>query len=182
MIEDVEFDEAGERVVVHVRPRKRRKGLCGRRWRPSGRYDRGEGRRRWQALDLGTIQVAAEIEAPRVRCAEHGPTVARLPWARHGAGHTYAFDATVAWLAVHCSKSAVCELMRIAWRTVGIDRGPGLGRHRDPGRVLRERWCGSRRARWPGAWRVLAAGRCPIGCTADMNDGCPIARYRVGGC
>jgi len=45
--------------------------------------------------------------------------VAHVPWARHGAGHTYAFDETVAWLAVRCSKSAVRELLRIAWRTVG---------------------------------------------------------------
>ena len=25
----------------------------------------------------------------------------------------------MAWLATHCSKTAVCELMRISWRTVG---------------------------------------------------------------
>ena len=37
----------------------------------------------------------------------------------HHAGHTFGFDDTVAWLAVACSKTAVCELMRIAWRTVG---------------------------------------------------------------
>ena len=42
-----------------------------------------------------------------------------MPWARHHARHTLAFDDTVAWLAVACSKTAVCELMRIAWRTVG---------------------------------------------------------------
>jgi transposase len=42
-----------------------------------------------------------------------------VPWARHHAGHTLAFDDTVAWLAVACSKTAVCELMRVAWRTVG---------------------------------------------------------------
>ncbi|WP_190814226.1 ISL3 family transposase [Saccharopolyspora pogona] len=119
VIEDVEFDEAAERVMVHVRPRKGGRGRCGRCGRWSGRYDRGEGRRRWRALDLGTIQVHLEAAAPRVRCREHGPTVARLPWARHGAGHTLAFDDTVAWLAVRSSKSAVCELMRIAWRTVG---------------------------------------------------------------
>ena len=40
-----------------------------------------------------------------------------LHWARHRAGHTFAFDDTVAWLAVTCSKTAVCQLMRIAWRT-----------------------------------------------------------------
>lgn len=52
-------------------------------------------------------------------CPEHGPTVVQVPWARHGAGHTRAFDDQVAWLAVHTSKTAVCELMRVAWRTVG---------------------------------------------------------------
>jgi transposase len=45
--------------------------------------------------------------------------VAHVPWARHGAGHTLAFDETVAWLVTQCSKTAVTELMRIAWRTVG---------------------------------------------------------------
>jgi transposase len=33
--------------------------------------------------------------------------VAAVPWARHGAGHTRAFDDTAAWLAVHTSKQAV---------------------------------------------------------------------------
>ncbi len=123
VIEGIEFDEEGadgaELVVARVRPRSaawRRCGRCGRRapW-----YDRGEGRRRWRGLDWGTVQVVLEADAPRVCCPEHGPTVVAVPWARHHAGHTYAFDDTVAWLAVACSKTAVCELMRIAWRTVG---------------------------------------------------------------
>jgi transposase len=70
-------------------------------------------------LDLGTVQVVLEGDAPRVACAEHGPTVAAVPWARHAAGHTTVFDEQVAWLATQCSKTAVTELMRIAWRTVG---------------------------------------------------------------
>jgi transposase len=65
------------------------------------------------------MPVWLEAEAPRVRCREHGVVVAHVPWARHGAGHTRDFDDTVAWLAVACSKSAVCELLRVAWRTVG---------------------------------------------------------------
>ena len=60
-----------------------------------------------------------EADAPRVKCRQHGPTVAAVPWARHGAGHTTVFDEQVAWLATQCSKTAVTELMRIAWRTVG---------------------------------------------------------------
>jgi len=119
VIEDVEFDQDGGCVIVRVRPKRGARGRCGRCGRRAGGYDRGEGRRRWRGLDLGTVQVWLEAEAPRVRCPEHGPTVAAVPWARHGAGHTHAFDDTVAWLAVQCSKSAVCALMRIAWRTVG---------------------------------------------------------------
>ena len=105
--------------MARVRPRSgvsRRCGRCGRRapW-----YDRGAGRRRWRGLDWGTVQVFLEADAPRVNCPADGPTVVAVPWARHHAGHTYAFDDTVAWLAVACSKTAVCELMRVAWRTVG---------------------------------------------------------------
>ncbi len=119
VIEAVVFDEDIGAVVVSVRPRKgasRRCGRCGRRgpW-----FDRGEGRRRWRALDLGTVPVWLEADAPRVSCREHGPTVLQVPWARHGVGHTRDFDDTVAWLATQCSKTAVTELMRIAWRTVG---------------------------------------------------------------
>jgi transposase len=47
-----------------------------------------------------------------------------VPWARAGAGHTCDFDQQVAWNATHMAKTAVVELIRIAWRTVGaiIDR------------------------------------------------------------
>ncbi|MGC8488947.1 MAG: ISL3 family transposase [Clostridia bacterium] len=119
VIEDVDFDEETQALIVSVRPRKkakRRCGVCGRR---CPLYDQGEGRRRWRALDLGVIRCYLEADAPRVRCPEHGVVVAQVPWARHGAGHSYAFDDMVAWLAVHTSKSAVCQLMRITWRTVG---------------------------------------------------------------
>lgn len=119
VIEDVEFDRDVGCVIVRVRPKRGARGRCGRCGRRAAGYDRGEGRRRWRGLDLGTVRVWLEAEAPRVSCPEHGPTVAAVPWARHGAGHTHAFDDTVAWLAVQCSKSAVCALMRIAWRTVG---------------------------------------------------------------
>jgi transposase len=119
VIEDVEFDEEAGLVVVHVRPVRASKGRCGICGARAGWYDRGEGRRRWRGLDLGAVRVFVEADAPRVSCREHGPTVRLVSWARHGAGHTRAFDQQVAWLATQCSKSAVSELMRIAWRTVG---------------------------------------------------------------
>ncbi len=119
VVEGVWFDEAEQCVVVAVRPRKATKRRCGKCGKRSPGYDHGGGRRRWRALDLGTIPAFLEADSPRVRCAEHGVIAAQVPWARHGAGHTYAFDDTAAWLATHTSKSAVRELLRIAWRTVG---------------------------------------------------------------
>ena len=119
VVEGVEFDEDEQAVIVSVRlgkATKRRCGVCGKRC-PG--YDQGEGRRRWRALDLGTVQAFLEADWPRVSCAEHGVVAAQVPWARHGAGHTYAFDDTAAWLVTHCSTSAVRDLLRIAWRTVG---------------------------------------------------------------
>ena len=119
VVEDVEFDEAEQAVVVSVRPRKATKRRCGRCGKRCSGYDQGAGRRRWRTLDLGLIRAFLEADAPRVRCPEHGVIAAQVPWARHDAGHTYAFDDTAAWLATHCSKSAVRDLLRIAWRTVG---------------------------------------------------------------
>jgi transposase len=119
VIESIEFDEDAQVVVAQVRPTRRAGARCGRCQRRSPWYDRGEGRRRWRTLDLGTVPVYLEADAPRVNCREHGPTVRAVPWARHGAGHTRMFDEQVAWLATQCSKTAVVELMRIAWRTVG---------------------------------------------------------------
>ena len=119
VIDRVEFDEDLGAVVASVRPRKGTRRRCGRCGRRSALYDRGEGRRRWRGLDLGTMAVFLEADSPRVRCRDHGVVVAQVPWARHGAGHTRDFDDTVAWLALQCSKSAVVELMRVAWSTVG---------------------------------------------------------------
>ena len=119
VIEQILFDEDAGALVAMVRPtrsRRRRCPLCGRRC-PG--YDQGQGRRRWRALDLGTIPAFLEADAPRIACAEHGVLVAAVPWARHGAGFTHGFEDTVAWLAVHASRAAVAELLRVAWRTVG---------------------------------------------------------------
>ena len=119
VVEGVDFDEDAQAIVVSVRPVASARNRCGRCGCRSPRYDLGEGRRRWRALDLGTTKVFIQADAPRVRCRTHGVTVTAVPWARHGAGHTRDFDDLAAWLAVRTSKSAVMELLRIAWRTVG---------------------------------------------------------------
>lgn len=111
--------ESGGPLVIEVRPMARQRGRCGRCRRRSPGYDAGAGRRRWRSLDQGTTVTFLEADAPRVQCDEHGVVVAHVPWAAHGAGHTHTFDQQIAWLAVRTSKTAVTELMRVAWRTVG---------------------------------------------------------------
>jgi len=130
VVEEIEFEDDGDDegsdgdrggglLVAHVRIAGSARDRCDICRRRCGRYNAGQGRRRWRALDLGTVQVVLEADAPRVSCRQHGVVVAHVPWARHSAGHTLAFDQTVAWLATQTSKSAVTALMRIAWRTVG---------------------------------------------------------------
>jgi transposase len=118
VVEDVELEEDGS-LVVAVRPAARECDRCPHCRRRCPGYDWGEGRRRWRALDLGTTFAYLEAEAPRVSCKRHGVLVAAVPWARHDSNFTRSFEDQVSWLAVQTSKTAVSQLMRIAWRTVG---------------------------------------------------------------
>jgi transposase len=119
VVKRIDFDEEAGAMVATVRPALRLRDRCGRCGRRSGRYDGGEGRRRWRGLDLGTVPVYLEAESPRVNCLEHGVIVAAVPWARHDSRFTRAFEDQAGWLVTHTSRSAVSELMRVAWRTVG---------------------------------------------------------------
>lgn len=118
VIEDVQIGDEGE-VVVLARPGWQERDRCGLCRRRSPGFDMGEGRRRWRALDLGTTRAFVEAQAPRVTCRRHGVVVCAVPWARHDSRFTRAFEDQTAWLAVNCSKTAVAQLMRVAWRTVG---------------------------------------------------------------
>jgi transposase len=119
VVEGMYFEEDEDLLVARVRPTRSARSRCGICSRRCPGYDGGAGRRRWRALDLGVVRAVLEADAPRVSCRAHGVVVAAVPWARHDAGHTRYFDDQAAWLAVACSKTAVTQLMRIAWRTVG---------------------------------------------------------------
>jgi len=118
VVEGVRLDD-DDVLVVSVRPTAREQLRCPQCRGKCPKYDKGSGTRRWRHLDAATSMTFLEAPAPRVRCPRHGVVVADVPWARSGAGHTRAFDDEVAWLAVKLSNTAVCELMRVAWTTVG---------------------------------------------------------------
>ena len=121
VVEDVEVEvgDDGEVVVVaSVRASRRGSSRCGRCLRRCPGFDRGQGRRRWRGLDLGSVRVFLQAEAVRVRCGEHGVVVASVPWARHDSAFTAAFEEQAAWLAAHTAASTVAVLMRSSWRAV----------------------------------------------------------------
>jgi transposase len=113
VVDHVLYDEEENLVLVaRMRPTRSRRGLCLRRCP-------GNGRRRWRTLDLGVAQAFLEAEAPQVRCRQHRVVAATVPWARHGAGFTRAFEDTAAWLATHTSRVGGGATPGAAWRSVG---------------------------------------------------------------
>lgn len=135
-VEDAVMERAGfdgDDVIVHMRPYKSQQLRCGRCARRCAKYDNGDGRRRWRALDSGTRRVFIEADAPRVTCARHNIVVARVSWARHASRYTREFEDQLAWLVASASQKVVSEFMRVTWRSVGrvikrvvAERGMGV--------------------------------------------------------
>ena len=110
-----------ERIVVSVRPYKREQRRCPVCGRACDFYDMANrgAPRLWRAMDLARSACYLEYAPCRVRCPEHGVRTEAVPWARHGARFTRDFEDWVAWLAVRCTASAVSELARVEWHSVG---------------------------------------------------------------
>lgn len=112
------IDLVDENVEIHLRPRIQHRWRCPHCHDRRPGYDSGR-ERRWRALDFGRAKVFVIARVPRVACPEHGVVVAAVPWARHGARHTLAFEQLAAWCAVEMSATAAGRLLRCTWRTVG---------------------------------------------------------------
>lgn len=116
----VAIQEQGEvtTVVIDVALRARRRmfcGGCGQRCRAG--YDRRVSC--WRHLDVFRTRCILRCEVRRVTCPDCGVRNERVPWAREASGFTRAFEDTCAWRARSAPKTAVCELMRVGWHTVG---------------------------------------------------------------
>jgi len=135
VVEDVRIDALRHELLIVARPRcnsRRRCPECGAR---CPKYDRGDGPRRWRALNLESETTCVEADAGRVKYARHGVRAAWVKWARPGSALTRGFEDQVAWLVTRTSKSTVCELLGITWHTVGaiIERTlDEVWRGRDP--------------------------------------------------
>lgn len=106
------------RLEVWVRAKVRRRGRCGRCGELASLYDQGGGERRWRHIDAGFATCELVADAARVDCAEHGPTVAAVRWARHDSTFTRAFEDLVVHDAIVGNKQAAADRYGISWRAV----------------------------------------------------------------
>ena len=111
-------DGQRSRLEVWVRVKVRRRGRCGRCGELASFYDQGGGERRWRHIDVGFATCELVADAPRVDCAEHGPTVGAVPWARHDSSFTRAFEDLVVHDAIVGNKQAAADRYGISWRAV----------------------------------------------------------------
>lgn len=111
-------DGARPRLRVHVRPKVRRRGRCGRCGVLGPWFDNGDGARSWRHIDAGFATVELQAVARRVECSSCGPTVAAVPWARHDSAFTRAFEDLVVHDAIVGNKQAAADRYGISWRAV----------------------------------------------------------------
>ena len=112
-----DFEFTAEGLILGVAPTTKvaRCGCCGRK------VDQGYDARarRWRHLDFAGMRVELRYRIRRVNCPSCGVQTELVPWAEPGSSFTRDFEDVVALLAQKTDKTTICELMGIAWETVG---------------------------------------------------------------
>ena len=114
-VRGVAFGPAG--IVVDVAKRHRRHRCPHCAFSTRARYDREA--REWRHVALGKWRIVIRAVLCRLDCPEHGVVTETIPWAEHESRFTRDFEDLVAWVAREMNKTAVKNLLHIAWATVG---------------------------------------------------------------
>jgi transposase len=120
-------------VTVVLRRRRLVCPHCG--YKTRFRYDTRACLSSWRHLDLGTWRVQVQAKLRRLVCPTHGVVVEAVPFARPGAHLTRDFDDLLAWLATRMDKTAIAQLCRVSWRTVGRACERVVASELDPSRL-----------------------------------------------
>jgi len=118
-----------EALVVDVRLRSRRLRCPARPFNTRAVYDR-RSLLLWRHLGLGARRCFLRMPLRRLRCPAHGVVTEAVPFAPPRSGYTYAFEHLVAWLAQRSDKTAITQLVRVSWRSVGRILERWIARHR----------------------------------------------------
>jgi transposase len=123
----------GKELVADVRPRWQRPRCpeCG----APGTIHQTREPRFWRDLAFGETVTLLRYAARRVDCKSCGVHVEAVPWAAPKSRFTRRMEELVAYLAQQMSKTAVCKLAGIDWRTVGTIVARIIGEKLDPSRL-----------------------------------------------
>ena len=112
-VERVELREATQEVDVWVAAATGTTFGCPPCAAVSPVYDHVE--RRWRHLDTCQFRTLLCARVPRVRCATHGVTTVRVPWAEPGSRFTLLFERlAIAWLQ-DATPTAVGRRLGLSW-------------------------------------------------------------------
>lgn len=123
----------GEALTLDVKPRWRRP-RCPQCGKPGTIHETREPRF-WRDLAFGKAVTLLRYAARRVACESCGVHVEDVPWAAPKSRFTRRMEELVAYLAQQMSKTAVCKLAGIDWRTVGTIVARIIGEKLDPTRL-----------------------------------------------
>jgi transposase len=129
----VEFTDTAVRVTVGLKRRRLECPECG--WSTAARYDQRPVDSVWRHLDLGVWRLEIRARLRRLWCPTHGARTEGVPFARPGSEFTADFESLVAWLATRTDKTAITNLVRVTWRTVGRIIERVVSDELDPGRL-----------------------------------------------
>lgn len=115
-VKDVELKLTEGKVEVFVAADAKATLNCPHCSTPSPRYDKRK--RRWRHLDTCQYQTVLVADVPRVKCAEHGVTQIKVPWAEEGSGFTALFEALVIDWLKETSISAASRQMHLGWDAI----------------------------------------------------------------
>jgi len=130
-VEDVGLK--GEELVLDVSPSWRRP-RCPECGKPGTIHETREPRF-WRDLAFGKTVTLLRYAPRRVSCESCGVHVEAVPWAAPKSRFTKRMEELVAYLAQQMSKTAVCKLAGIDWRTVGTIVERIIGEKLDPSRL-----------------------------------------------
>ena len=131
-VKKVAFEPDG--ITIEVRP-WRRVACCGECGRRAPGYDR-QPPRRWRHLALGAVILWLRYAPRRVACPACGIRCEDVTWAASvETRFTEPFEELAAYLARATDKTAVANLLGIAWRTVGAIVERVVGRRLDGARL-----------------------------------------------
>jgi len=130
-VDDVGLE--GEELVLDVAPSWRRP-LCPTCGKSCAIHETREPRF-WRDLAFGKTVTMLRYAPRRVDCSTCGVHVEAVPWAAPRSRFTRRLEELVAYLAQQMSKTAVCKLTGIDWRTVGTIIARIISEKLDPTRL-----------------------------------------------